>query len=475
MPLAALAVCSPSYSQCSRVIRSTGHDLLYNYSLNDVIDSLPVPVSENISRLADGLDLIDALTQGQGCGNFLIWDYQVSGSGFEYHVQSKDEFIRNVAGKLSDYAKNHVFHNDASIDLSPTVGPCEPVVLLDKFNGNLGDLYVFHAGTGPYPGKKREVTFSACREITIESKTAATIELPWTVAGDIGAAESFGDPDATFCKGSLKLTASAFGQTISKEIEAESITAIPEQVAINESGSAKVTVMPGVSRYTISWSGQAKMETRAKGTGFFGLISGAANGWVAFPDTIVFKDFTGADGGPVPPNVRIYSKSASGELTYADTYPHPKVMGSVHLQGDAVRTEIPVRYRDVGGQNERFEHDGHLAGSVLTALAPDKGTFEMVIGGAPYLRRKVVVNTSAGDTSFGTIELLVGDIDGDNTITVFDYSVLSDYFDLSSSSANWTKIGPNGFAPREADLDGDGAITVFDYSYLSDNFDKSGD
>ncbi len=74
-----------------------------------------------------------------------------------------------------------------------------------------------------------------------------------------------------------------------------------------------------------------------------------------------------------------------------------------------------------------------------------------------------------------TFNLLNGDIDGDNAITVFDYSIFSDYFDMSSADANWNTVGLNGFRPLDADLDGDEAITVFDYSILSTNFDLQGD
>ncbi len=84
------------------------------------------------------------------------------------------------------------------------------------------------------------------------------------------------------------------------------------------------------------------------------------------------------------------------------------------------------------------------------------------------------VVTDSG-ASLGTQVFTSGDIDNDNAITVFDYSVLSEYFDFSDGSANWTVVGSNGFAPRDADIDGDGAVTVFDYSILSDNFDLVGE
>ncbi len=87
--------------------------------------------------------------------------------------------------------------------------------------------------------------------------------------------------------------------------------------------------------------------------------------------------------------------------------------------------------------------------------------------------------TSVWDTNGGSatksMTIYAGDADDDNSITVFDYGILSDYFDKSESDADWFTIGDNGAAPVQADFDDDGAVTVFDYGILSDNFDKSGD
>ncbi|MBS1705607.1 MAG: hypothetical protein JST40_07010 [Armatimonadetes bacterium] len=61
--------------------------------------------------------------------------------------------------------------------------------------------------------------------------------------------------------------------------------------------------------------------------------------------------------------------------------------------------------------------------------------------------------------------LINGDVDGDNSITIFDYSALSAAFDSSVGDGNYN---------AEADLDGDGSITIFDYLILSSNFDLFG-
>lgn len=73
------------------------------------------------------------------------------------------------------------------------------------------------------------------------------------------------------------------------------------------------------------------------------------------------------------------------------------------------------------------------------------------------------------------VSLRNGDVDGDNVISIFDYIVISDYFDKSNLDADWYDVGSNGWAPADADLDNDGYVTIFDYIYMSDVFDQEGE
>ncbi len=100
--------------------------------------------------------------------------------------------------------------------------------------------------------------------------------------------------------------------------------------------------------------------------------------------------------------------------------------------------------------------------SFPTTLAA--GTYTMYLNVWHWLRAKktVIVGATGANTSW---TLLNGDIDNDNAITVFDYSLLSDAWDTDPTSMAWNP---------DADLNGNGTIEVFDYSILSTNFDKSG-
>ncbi len=103
------------------------------------------------------------------------------------------------------------------------------------------------------------------------------------------------------------------------------------------------------------------------------------------------------------------------------------------------------------------------------------GVCDVVIKPKGCLARKVRLNLNRTTLNPAALTFLLGDIDGDNAITVFDYSILSDAFGKTSADSDWNTDMGGGFAPVDADLDGDGEVSVFDYSPLSDNFDKSGD
>lgn len=95
---------------------------------------------------------------------------------------------------------------------------------------------------------------------------------------------------------------------------------------------------------------------------------------------------------------------------------------------------------------------------------PAAQTYDLSYRYMTYLR-KTIKNVGAGKT-FADFFLINGDVDGDNTIGLFDYLILSDAFDSS--------IGDTNFV-ADADLDQDGVVSLFDYLILSNNFDLQGD
>ncbi len=120
-----------------------------------------------------------------------------------------------------------------------------------------------------------------------------------------------------------------------------------------------------------------------------------------------------------------------------------------------------------------FSPNGERKFSIPTTLL---GGFDVYVQGGHWLRRKLpavpIGNDGAKNLAFA---LTNGDVDGDNSVSVFDYGILSDSFGLTSESPLWQIPNGDGFSPEHADLDGDEAVSIFDYGILSDAFDQSGD
>jgi len=94
------------------------------------------------------------------------------------------------------------------------------------------------------------------------------------------------------------------------------------------------------------------------------------------------------------------------------------------------------------------------------------GTYDLFLRSNHFLNRRLSGVQLGTNVAGVNATLINGDIDGDNSITVFDYDRLSAAFDSTTGGSGWDV---------QADLDGDGAVTVFDYDILSQNFDQSGD
>lgn len=145
------------------------------------------------------------------------------------------------------------------------------------------------------------------------------------------------------------------------------------------------------------------------------------------------------------------------------------VSGTVNRQGWLGGTSaatVQLRDATTGAVLQTSEVNLSSTGSfsLTTSLT---GPVTVSVVGPRYLRQTLTNRTITGDGISGlAFNLIPGDVDGDNAVTVFDYDALSAAFDRST--------GDTGFN-LAADLDGDGTVTVFDYDLLSANFDRVGD
>jgi hypothetical protein len=111
--------------------------------------------------------------------------------------------------------------------------------------------------------------------------------------------------------------------------------------------------------------------------------------------------------------------------------------------------------------------DSSVAGSVTAnvdgtfSLSVSSGTYTAVASAPGYLKAQGSVSITNGNTTtFQTISLLAGDIDGNNVIDQFDALTIG--------------INYNGTTPAAADLNNDGTINVLDLEVLARNYRQSG-
>lgn len=166
-------------------------------------------------------------------------------------------------------------------------------------------------------------------------------------------------------------------------------------------------------------------------------------------------------------------------LTPADI-PGGEVKGTITLQGWSADPVGRLATFDLiqNGQVVETIPDVPLDGLAAYSFGTGRtGEHQIAVRVRGWLRqlRSAPVNLSPLGVNNVNFDLINGDIDGDNAVTVFDYDRLSAAFDKTSAEGDWATVDADGIAPMHADLDGDGAVTVFDYDILSASFDQVGD
>lgn len=158
--------------------------------------------------------------------------------------------------------------------------------------------------------------------------------------------------------------------------------------------------------------------------------------------------------------------------------PSPGVAGNVRMLGlipnPSGRT-ITVQAFATGSSNLAAIAQVTLdaSGNFNAPLDLMPGTYRVTVKSKCFLRH-ALLNVQPGAMGL-QFDLLAGDIDGDNIVSILDYLLLSGNFGKSSADSDWMTPGANGIPPMECDIDGDGSVSILDYLLISENFGISGD
>lgn len=96
----------------------------------------------------------------------------------------------------------------------------------------------------------------------------------------------------------------------------------------------------------------------------------------------------------------------------------------------------------------------------------DPASLRLTIAGSPFLKRSMLLSEISGGGSSKPVSLLLGDVDGDNEVTLFDFGRMV--------AAFGSLAGEEGY-DIDADMDGDGEISLWDFSWLVMHFGLVGD
>lgn len=215
------------------------------------------------------------------------------------------------------------------------------------------------------------------------------------------------------------------------------------------------------------------------GLGTFGTRSVCR---VGGPDTAPTLAVVTGEGSGAATRVMVITDSGSGLDSFAliatsptntsfrgvevvpSTGPTPTISGSVELEAwEGLITDPQMTFEIMSGatviDTEMLQLDLSSNYSFTTTAAP--GVYDIYCKGPHWLRRKVGNVTITGSGASGVnFMLLNGDVDGDNEITIGDYSIMS---------ANFGTAGPDG------DVNGDGEVSIGDFAIISANFGFVGD
>jgi hypothetical protein len=194
----------------------------------------------------------------------------------------------------------------------------------------------------------------------------------------------------------------------------------------------------------------AKAETPEAGTPLGFVFNPPRRTNAAFSGTSVFDH---AENGVV--HIKWALVKGSVELQGREPKPDPSWETDVYVSF-TVPSETEPRYS--------FETTTDQNGEFEVGLI-DPADYEMRVKGTKTLQNLISVSLAPGENPVDAGELLEGDANDDNCVTILDFSILASTFGLEEPEP--------GFDPR-ADFNQDGFVTILDFSLLAANFGQCG-
>lgn len=149
-----------------------------------------------------------------------------------------------------------------------------------------------------------------------------------------------------------------------------------------------------------------------------------------------------------------------------------KVSGNLNFDGLDPSVPAPenvtLEYRNPGSTTPVYTAPAIVSpnGDYWGWTPPVPGSYDLSVKVGAWLRRTVNIPSTNMDVLGFDLNLINGDVDGDNEVSIGDYALLSASFGTSEGDPGWN---------AQADLNGDLTIDIGDYAILSASFGQIGD
>lgn len=152
------------------------------------------------------------------------------------------------------------------------------------------------------------------------------------------------------------------------------------------------------------------------------------------------------------------------------TAPTCRVTGRLRFSGLAAGSAPPAgvwfETRPPGSTEGMTRVWASVASDGGFSVAVPKGTYDLAVQGAPWLRKVTAVNASGATATGFDWTLRNGDVSGDNRVNITDFLQFRAAYGAGPASATWN--------PR-ADLNRDGSVSAADFLILRSAFGSLGD
>ncbi|GMV89381.1 MAG: hypothetical protein AMXMBFR81_23120 [Chthonomonas sp.] len=212
-------------------------------------------------------------------------------------------------------------------------------------------------------------------------------------------------------------------------------------------------------------------------TGLFSFYTEGGDGWGTGDFGLATVPMGGSRGGfklwsPFPPTdsvVQAFDVNWNQEHNLGSIPGAPSALVTLTLGGVTGSSDgilFRASWHRPGDAGSLNWSEIPLHGGKLRVPIYNDHPLELRVQGGTFLAKRIALPNQAGDHDLGTLVLLNGDVNGDNSVGIPDFLILRQAFG--------SQEGGDGYDAR-ADLNRDGTVNILDFLLFRQNYGQSGE